>query len=468
MRRFLILAFLLLLPTSCFSAIAVVQRKNGTTNSLTITSTSAGDSYIGITDSTTSPTSVQTTGGTGDTFTKQSCTLTTTPENMCVWYVKSSHSSGTHMTCTTCGTINAMWFWEWSGTDTSTTIDAVVACSADGFSVPCLQPSGTLPFSNGYSSEGIVAAVECSGSASSWTDTGFSGTSNGFPNGNGAEDGILSSATSITATPDSGCGATRAEYIVGIKAATATQGCVWNIGYFSYGSEISASGNPTVATKIVNVGDLVVVRPWCLTNCTISSVTVGSQSATQTSVAGATGSTAGQPYLYYVLSSTQNGAITTTMNTTGTFTNAQVSYAEFVPTAGCTCAHDVDSILAGAATGATITTPTITPSGAGELLFGFTPVFSHATAIGSPWSCNYFLGTGQTDSCFDGGTVNAWTYILNGSSGATSNNVTQLSSNPWQAILTSFKLTGSGSATTRKGRVQVIAEAARKVWRALS
>lgn len=166
-----------------------------------------------------------------------------------------------------------------------------------------------------------------------------------------------------------------------------------------------------------------------------------------------TGSTAGQPYLYYILSSTQSGLLTVTMNISGTYTDAQVSYAEFPHTANCTVAHDVDSSLGSGSTGTSITSPSITPSAPGELLFGFTAVESHATAIGSPWSCLENYGPSENSSCFDGTTVNAWTYILSGASGATANNVTQLNSDPWQALLTSFSLTGSGVVRRRRAWV---------------
>jgi hypothetical protein len=460
MNKLKTLIWLILLLSLCsqaWAAPAIVQRKNGTSASLTITSTSAGHTYVGVTDSTSSPASVQTTGGTGNTFTKYFCQHTSTPEYMCIWLVNSSNASATAMTCTTCGTMNAMWFWEWSGVNTTTPIDTVVGCGAGlaGFNLICPQTPGALLFNNGYSSEGIVSTWECSGTATGFTNTGFTGTSNGFPNGNAGEDGVLSSITTITVSPgaSSGCSGSTVGFIIGLQAASgATQSCVWNIGFFDYGTEVT-SGNATATADIINIGDTIVIRPWCLSSCTVTSVTVGSQTATQTSVAGNTGSTAGQPYLYYILSSTQSGLLTVTMNISGTYTDAQVSYAEFPHTANCTVAHDVDSALGSGSTGTSITSPSITPSAAGELLFNFTAVESHATAIGSPWSCLENYGPGENSSCFDGTTVNAWTYILSGASGATANNVTQLNSDPWQALLTSFSLTGSGVVRRRRAWV---------------
>jgi len=437
------------------AAPAIVQRKNGFgSSSLTITSTSAGHTLIAVTDSTSSPASVQTTGGSGTTFTKiGSCYHTVTPEFFCAWVVKSSNASNTAITCTTCGTMNAFWVWEISGTDTTNTIDKMVMCqygSAGG--ALCLVPlaggSGVISFHNGFDAEAIIMVGECSSNASSITATGITKTNNGFPNGNWAADGILSSITTVTATPDAGCSQTTASMILGIKGSGANQTCsgTADIGFFDYGTEV-ASGNPTATANITQLGDLVVVYTWCLTDCTVTSVTVGSQTATATSVIGNTGSTAGQPRLYYVLSTTAVGAQTVTMTTSGGgFTEAQVAYAEFIPSAGCPVTHDVDSALASGATGATITTPSITPSAAGEILFGFTTVFSHATSVGSPWTCYQFDGAGENVSCFTNNTVNAWAFVLNSSSGATANNVTQLSSNPWQALLTSFR-TSSGAVT---------------------
>jgi hypothetical protein len=44
---------------------------------------------------------------------------------------------------------------------------------------------------------------------------------------------------------------------------------------------------------------------------------------------------------------------------------------------------------------------------------------------------------------------NQWGYILNGASGATANAAAQISSDPWQAILTSFSLSASAGAVAR-------------------
>jgi protein gp37 len=65
MNKLKTLIWLILLLSLCsqaWAAPAIVQRKNGTSASLTITSTSAGHTYVGVTDSTSSPASVQTTG----------------------------------------------------------------------------------------------------------------------------------------------------------------------------------------------------------------------------------------------------------------------------------------------------------------------------------------------------------------------------------------------------------------------
>jgi hypothetical protein len=400
---------------------------------------------------TSSPASVQTTGGTGTAFTNIFCQLTTEPEYMCAWLVKSSNASNTAVTCTTCGTMNALWAWEISGTNTTTPIDKIVPCIS-GLSVTCTQPNSSLTFHNGYNAEAVISAWEATGSCTSFTNTGFTGTSNGFPNGNAGEDGILSSNTTITVSPQS-CGGTPAGIIIGIQGSGATLSCVGtaDLALFADSTDI-ASGNPTVSANLVNLGDPVVVMPWCLngTSCTLTSVTVGSQTATQTSVAGGSGSTAGQPYFYYVLSSTQTGSVTITENISGAYTNAQVAYVEFAIPAGCTAAHDVDSASGSSSTGATITSPSITPSGANEILVAFTAVESHGTGQTSPWTCTNYIASGsEHNNCTMIASFNQWGYILNGASGATANAAAQISSDPWQAILTSFSLSASAGAVAR-------------------
>lgn len=458
MRRLLLLIpFLALLS---YAAPATVQRKNGTSTPLTITSTAASHTYYAVTSSTTSPASLQTTGGTGDTFTKiGSCVTPPGDSNIkCYWLVKSSHASGTAMTCTTCGTINYMFFWEISGTDTTNPLADFTACTAAAVG-PCLQTSqgGTITpkliLNTGFNAEWVAADFECSGSDTGITATGVTLTENGTPNGNVGADGVLASATTITAVPIASCGGfTNSGAIVGIKGSGATitgngGNGVFNFGYFDYGAMTTTSGNATVSAQIANVGDLIVVYAWCKSTCTITSVTVGSQTATQTSVSGSSNSTHGAPFLYYILSSTQSGAVTITMNISGTYTNAQVAYAEYTYTASTTASHDVDS-TAGTGTGTAVNTPSLTPSAAGELLLFFSAVDQHVTAVNSPLSCNDFVGTGETGDCSFVSTRNAFGIILSGASGATANNMSETASgDTWQALATSFKLAGPSTKT---------------------
>ena len=368
-----------------------------------------------------------------------------TSNNTSIWVAKSNSSGNTSLACGTCGAVNYVTYVEWAGADTTNPTDKIISCYVF-ISDECvqsngvIQTNGVLSLHNSFASEGVMAMFECQGSATSFTNTGWTATNTAFPNGNGFANGVLTSATSITSTVNSGCGGTPSGYIIGVKAASATTPtCTWDIGTFDYGAQVT-SGNATVTAKVTSVGNLIAVNAWCLTTCTVTGVTVGSQSATQTTVNGSTTSAAGQPFLYYVLSANTAGSQTITMTISGAYTDAQVMYAEFVPSQGCTASHDVDSANASSATGATITTPTITPTHTGELLWNFTPVESHGNSVLTPWGCNIFALSGETLTCFMGTTINPWGYVLSSGTPPIANNVTQISSDPWQSLITSFAL----------------------------
>jgi hypothetical protein len=225
-----------------------------------------------------------------------------------------------------------------------------------------------------------VSAWNCSGSASSFSGSGVTWTS-AFPAGEAGADGIISSLSQITGGPDSGCASSNG-IILGINSAGAAQTCAWNVSYSDYGAEGGSSGNPTVASTLLKTGDLVAVSVWCITSCTVTSVTVGSDTATVTGVTGTSNANSGQPFIYYDLSTGVKGSQTITANITGTRSHSQVAYHEFVPGKGCTASHDVDASL-GTGTGTGVNTPSITTP-AGELIFNFTAVQSHTTNVNSP------------------------------------------------------------------------------------
>jgi hypothetical protein len=244
-------------------------------------------------------------------------------------------------------------------------------------------------------------------------------------------------------------------YIPVWAACTATQQNWDNspvIG-FPDGGTPPASNKVSLTANIGAVGDLVVITAWCFpatfsgSGCTPVNVTLGSQTATRTSVAmnldtgtaGTPGS--GQGWIYYVLSAAAAGSQTLTFNTVET-QQLQLSYMDFKPSAGCTFAHDIDSALgAGINTGTHISAPSISAT-PGDLLFNFTIGSSHMVdPVGSPWVASIWQ---PQLSHFLANSVNLVTYTLNSPAGTVSNNVnTMHSSDSWQALITSFKMVGN-------------------------
>jgi hypothetical protein len=225
-----------------------------------------------------------------------------------------------------------------------------------------------------------------------------------------------------------------------------------NADYSAVGSGTSSS----VTANINAVGDLVAITAWCYPSCTPTSVKLGSQTAVQTSVSGNPGPGSpgsGQGFIYYVLSAAASGAQTLTFTASGGAAQTQVSYIDFTPTAGCTFSHDIDSPLgsyAGSATDTspgTISAPSITPT-AGDLLFNFTWSSEHVNDISTPWSCPIYSGSGETGDCQFVNTRNVGAYILSAASGTTSNNTTDThNTDSWQALITSFSMSGSVTAS---------------------
>jgi len=236
-------------------------------------------------------------------------------------------------------------------------------------------------------------------------------------------------------------------------------------------SEDSGSANSTSVTANIHaVGDLVVITAWCHSlsgSCTPTSVTLGNQTAVQTSVSGIpspgaqdTGqySGTGQGWIYYILSSSASGNQTLTFIATGTHTDIQTSYMDFTPSAGFTFTHHIDYPLGtsldpntgldnGHAT-ALINAPVFTPT-AGDLLFDFLYTTEHIGVIGSPWSCVIYPGiTGANNTCNFDSTVNSQAYVLSATANSTNPNTTINAVDNWQALVTSFTLSSGGSDAT--------------------
>ena len=216
-----------------------------------------------------------------------------------------------------------------------------------------------------------------------------------------------------------------------------------------FSSDTSAN-SVTLTSHISAVGDLVVFSVWCYGSsggCTPGTVTLGSQTATQTTVSGIPGPGSpgeGQAFLYYITSAATSGTPTITANVSGSHTDLQVAYEDFSASAGCTFSHDQDSPLGkcqsscgGSGTG-TISQPAITPTAAGEVLVVFTWTSEHVNNYNSPWTCPNNI---TNSTCEYDPTKNAMAYILSSSSGSTANNANDIhASDTWQALITSFSM----------------------------
>ncbi len=206
----------------------------------------------------------------------------------------------------------------------------------------------------------------------------------------------------------------------------------------------------SMTSTISAVGDLVAISVWCFPintfsgGCTPTSVTLGAQSATQTTVSmnadpgtiGTPGS--GQGRIYYILSAAASGSQTLGFSISGGNQQLQVTYMDFKPSAACHFTHHLDSPLgAGSNVGANITAPSI--SGVtGDLLYNFTITSTHMTdPVGSPWVCTIW----QPGGCQFQNSVDTAVHLLSAPAGTTSNNLNTLhASDSWQALITSFSM----------------------------
>src|SRR5277367_642023 len=212
---------------------------------------------------------------------------------------------------------------------------------------------------------------------------------------------------------------------------------------------LSSSNTSSLAATISAPGDLVAIAAWCYSSCSGLSVTLGSQTAVQTSVPGNPGPGTpgtGQGFIFYILSTTASGSQTLNFTATGgSPSQTQIAYIDFTPSAGCAFKHNVDSPV-GSGTGGTVNTPSITPS-TGDLLFNFTWVNEHVTAVNSPWTCTPYDGSGETGDCSFNQTRNADAFVLSAASGSTANNMTNIhSTDSWEGLISSFSMSSGSPA----------------------
>jgi hypothetical protein len=208
------------------------------------------------------------------------------------------------------------------------------------------------------------------------------------------------------------------------------------------GSSAAASSGTSVSVTatIHATGDLVAFSAWCAPSCSFASpaVTLGSQDATQTSVSGTSNDDTGAPYLFYILSAGASGSVTATLNLSSTPSEGmQIGYIDFSPSTGCTFSHDVDSSL-GTGSGSNPDTPSITPSAAGEVLYGFVANANtmNGGSASSPWTFGTLYST----------TNNADEYDLSSASGSTTMGWSGADAESWESLITSFAMSSSSGS----------------------
>jgi hypothetical protein len=182
---------------------------------------------------------------------------------------------------------------------------------------------------------------------------------------------------------------------------------------------------------------------------TISSLAIKDSNNNSYAISGNSPSTfisgAGQIYMAYLLSAPANASATITATWT-TVTSAAMWADEFHYTGG-TCSFDIDIAASTASSAVTINTPSITPAGAGELLYSGAAAGGTISAPVAGGSSTNGIWTGSDGAIAAGDMAE---YILSSASGATAVNYTQ-SSGAWSAMAMAFILTASGGVTTPSG-----------------
>lgn len=442
--QFASLVLLLGLPAA--GAISVVHAKqNCTATPCTVTSTTASNFFVIGTDSSTLPTAANVKLGT-QTSTKIACEfLSAGVSNICTWVITSVTGAQTSLTCTSCGTINAIVGVELSGVDASY-LDVWIPCYSAAGALCQSNNAGTsvgFKFTPGWSNEFIFFMGNCNTSASTVTGTGITLTS-AFPNSEPNAQGTITSASAIQITNN--CGSTPAgSFLLAIKGAGASQNATANIAYQEYGA-VATTGNATVVGTVANVGDTILIHAWCLPSCTITTLTLGATNAT-CAPGGGSNTNAGEVFICWVLSAGAAGTgQTITFTPGGSPTQWQVFYTDVVPSSSNTMSHDQDASAncqSSCSEGATVSTPSITTT-VGYFLDNFVSTLNHANGVTGSWGCNaYTQISGDSAVCQVVSTKNQAAWIKNTTGATTAASTTALVSNdPFQSVMTSFKFSG--------------------------
>lgn len=205
------------------------------------------------------------------------------------------------------------------------------------------------------------------------------------------------------------------------------------------GSSVAGSTGTSqviVLGSVPTPGNLVCLA--CCPNANVSGLTVQDSNSNNYTVTPNSPSTfqgsAGETWLAYLLNAPANVSDTITVSWTGSATTP-VFAGEFSTTGG-TGAFDIDIGAFSNTSNATISTPTITPTGVHELLYAGAAAGGTINAVGGGW-------TAIEGIVRDGDWAE---YILDASS-ATAVNFTQ-TSGTWSSMAMAFSFTPSGGATT--------------------
>lgn len=455
MQKLIIAAGLLLL--ACGSALPAhatvswLHTASGTSSPLTVTSTTAGNVVVAMTSSTNTP-SAPSLGS--QTMTKAFCVahaFSAGPLEDCTWYVTSATGSQTSVACSSCTGTNFIAEGEASGA-VSPFIDYFQACTSDGGQC---QTNGAgsvvgITYNPGYTSEAIMFGSSCSGNSGTPTSTNITLTT-ALPNSNPIGWGVSSGTGLVAMTPTPPCDSADG-MAIGV-VGNSTQNMTANHA-FQCASAETTTGSITQTCQVAHSGDLFLAPAWCLSSCTISTFTLGSQNLTCPggNATGVSDANTGQPTVCYVVT-TASGSLTLTFTPGGSPSEYQVIGFDIPISAQSTIAYDkaaFSNCASSCSEGTTITTPSFTAS-AGEQLFNFTVNQFHTTGFGGSWGCYVFAETStSTDTCFTPTTENGLAWITNSGSGSVSADATIISSDaPFQSIIVGFTQTSTvGGGTT--------------------
>jgi len=356
------------------------------------------------------------------------------------------------VTCTSCGTFNYISAEEWSGQNSSPTFDIASGCAAQLTNSICqMANDGTtilgLRYSPGYSSEGVDFAVTCSGSSGAVTFANLTSTGSDLSAGSNPVGWGISTGTPLTSMKATLACQISSGIAVGVIASGATQQLTSNVNQVG-DTALKTSGSATFSLNIQNVGDPIIIEPWCKNTCTIGTLTVGSDTAVcPASAQGVSSANTGQGFICYVLSASASGSKTVTFIPGGSPTQWQVSAQDISLGGQTTASFDkaaVDTCDSGCLEGLAVTTPSITPTKTGSLLFNFVYTAHHVAGNAGSWVCYAYVQTGDNDNCQTPTTQNQSSWIINSAAGATAADTTIGTSNdPFQSIILDLSYTST-------------------------